>query len=185
MSSEFSMHMTKQKGVLVLLFSLPIFFMGCKNKGNEVNSDIDRSRSDTVDVYDFNALEPLLYTDAEKTHIVNFWAMWCAPCVKELPIIEAYAKNNPDTEILLVSLDFPADIESKLKPFLKKKGITSHVVLLDDPDANSWIDKIDPNWSGALPFTIIHNGKSRTFHERTFESLEDLENEINLTFNKK
>lgn len=132
-----------------------------------------------IPVYNFNELEPLLYTNSEKIQIVNFWAMWCAPCVQELPFIQEYANKHPQVEVIFVSLDFPKDIETKLKPFLQKKGITSKVVLLDDPDANSWIDKVDPNWSGALPFTIIFNNKKRTFHERIFESLQDLENEVN------
>ncbi|MGJ8592537.1 MAG: TlpA family protein disulfide reductase [Aquaticitalea sp.] len=137
-----------------------------------------------IPIYDFDSLESLLYTKSGKTYIVNFWAMWCAPCVKELPIFQAYEKNNPDVDVLLVSLDFPKDIESKLKPFLKKNGITSKVVLLDDPDSNSWINKIDPNWSGAIPFTIVFNNKKRSFHERAFTSLQDLEYVINQTINK-
>lgn len=132
-----------------------------------------------IPVYDFDSLESLLYTNSEKIHIVNFWAMWCAPCVKELPFLQTYDKNNPDVLVLLVSLDFPEDIESKLKPFLQKKGISTKVVLLDDPDSNSWIDKIDPNWSGAIPFTIVFNNKKRVFHERAFNSLQDLENAVN------
>ena len=134
-----------------------------------------------IPVYNFDELEPLLYTDSEKTVIVNFWAMWCIPCVKELPHFKAYAAQHPDTEVIFVSLDFPKDIETKLKPFLKEKGITSKVVLLDDPDANTWIDKVDPNWSGALPFTIIFNNQKRAHYERSFESLADLENEVNKT----
>ncbi|SOE20286.1 Thiol-disulfide isomerase or thioredoxin [Spirosomataceae bacterium TFI 002] len=141
--------------------------------------------NDDIPIYDFDSLEPLLYTDSEKTYIVNFWAMWCAPCVKELPIIEAYKKSNPDVEVLLVSLDFTEDIEGKLKPFLKKKGITSKVVLLDDPDSNTWIDKVYPNWSGAIPFTIIFNNKNRSFYEREFKDIEDLENEIFKTIENK
>ena len=139
---------------------------------------------DTIPVYDFNGLNKLLYTESKKTHIVNFWAMWCAPCVKELPFLEEYAKNNPDTELLLVSLDFREDINTKLVPFLKSKGITSKVVVLDDPDANSWIDKVYPNWSGAIPFTIIFNNSNRSFHEKAFESLEDLQQTIDKTINK-
>ena len=136
-----------------------------------------------IRVYDFEALEPLLYTDSGKTYIVNFWAMWCAPCVKEMPYFQEYANQHPEVELLFVSMDFPKDIETKLKPFLKKKGITAKVVLLDDPDANHWIDEIDPNWSGALPFTIIFNNKNRSFHERIFENLEELEIEVNKTIN--
>lgn len=141
----------------------------------ETNSDIP--------VYNFDELEALLYTETDKTHIANFWAMWCGPCVKELPIFQEYQKNNPEVELLLVSLDFPEDIEIKLKPFLKKKGIIAKVVILDDPDANTWIDKIDPNWSGSIPFTIIFNNDYRSFHERSFKDIKDLENEINKTTN--
>ncbi|WP_432672965.1 TlpA family protein disulfide reductase [Flavobacterium sp. SM2513] len=136
-----------------------------------------------IHVYDFEALEPLLYTESDKTYIVNFWAMWCAPCVKEMPYFQEYANNHPEVELLFVSMDFPKEIETKLKPFLKKKGITAKVVLLDDPDANRWIDEIDPNWSGALPFTIVFNNKKRSFHERSFESLEELEIEVHKTIN--
>ncbi|CAG2532499.1 Thiol-disulfide isomerase or thioredoxin [Maribacter dokdonensis] len=137
-----------------------------------------------IPVYNFESLEPLLYTDSNKIHIVNFWAMWCAPCIKELPILKELEKNNPNVEITLVSLDFPEDIETRLKPFLERKGITSKVVLLDDPDQNSWINKIDPNWSGAIPFTIIFNNENRTFHERAFNNIKDLENEVYNTINK-
>ncbi|RTE55460.1 TlpA family protein disulfide reductase [Arenibacter aquaticus] len=143
------------------------------------------SRNQEIPVYNFESLKPLLYTNSDKVHIVNFWAMWCAPCVKELPILKQYEANNPNVEILLVSLDFPENIDSTLKPFLKKKGITSEVVLLDDPDANSWIDKIDPKWSGAIPFTIIFNNENRSYHERAFENIEDLENEIKKTIKNK
>lgn len=144
-----------------------------------------QNNSVEIPVYNYESLKPLLDTNSEKIHIVNFWAMWCAPCVKELPIIEEYKKKHPNTEVTLVSLDFPENIETQLKPFLKKKKITSKVVLLDDPDANSWIDKIDPNWSGSIPFTIIFNNKNKSFYEGEFKDLEDLETTIYKTLNSK
>ncbi|WP_372752138.1 redoxin domain-containing protein [Mariniflexile sp.] len=167
--------------LLVLIFS--VSFNGKSAKLTTIQKETIEINTD-IPVYNFNELEPLLYIHNNKTVIVNFWAMWCAPCVKELPYLQAYANNNPDVELLLVSLDFPKDIETKLKPFLKKNNIKAKVVLLDDPDANAWIDKIDPNWSGALPFSIIFNSKKRTFHERTFESLDDLALEVNNSINK-
>lgn len=154
-----------------------VLYVGFTTK-SKAQTDKNTSVTNMIPVLNFDALEPLLYTDSEEIHIVNFWAMWCVPCVKELPILQDYQKNNPNVKITLVSLDFPEDIETKLKPFLKKKGITSKVVLLDDPDANSWINKIDPNWSGAIPFTILFNNKKRSFHERMFKDIEDLKNEI-------
>ncbi|MBU2920475.1 TlpA family protein disulfide reductase [Winogradskyella psychrotolerans] len=155
--------------------------MSCNNTNTDktLKSNTTTNHNQDIPVYDFNQFEPLIYTDSNKTYLINFWAMWCAPCVKELPYIEQFAVKHPDVEVILVSLDFPKDIETKLKPFLKEKNISSKVVLLDDPDSNTWINKIAPNWSGAIPFTIMFNKDERLFYERSFENLEDLENQIN------
>ncbi len=176
--------MTLQKYVLLLAVLFAPVHYGYMYGQSNIESSI-KSNQEHIAVYDFDAIEPLLYTDSDTIHIINFWAMWCAPCVKELPILKAYEKKHPNVEVLLISMDFPENIESELKPFLKAKGITSKVVMLDDPDANSWIDKIDPNWSGAIPFTIIFNKDKRRFYERSFENIEDLEQEINNTINNK
>ena len=167
--------------ILVTLLPISYGFLFSQSDAPKQEATVDEN----IPIYSFEDLEPLLYTQSDKIHIVNFWAMWCAPCVKELPILQEYEKNNPNVELLLVSLDFPENVESKLIPFLKKKSISSKVVLLDDPDANSWIDKIDPNWSGAIPFTIIFNDETRSYQERAFENIQDLEREINKTIKNK
>lgn len=162
------------------LLLILIIGTSCENEKKErvpVAENIPEVRTD-IPVYNFETLAPFLYTETDKTYIINFWAMWCVPCVEELPYIQQYADKNPNVEVLLVSLDFPKDIETKLKPFLKEKNISIPVILLDDPDANSWIDKIDPNWSGTIPFTIIFNHEKRVFITHPFASLEDLEKTI-------
>ena len=101
---------------------------------------------------------------------MNFWATWCTPCVDELPALERIGMEYKESKvkILLVSLDFPKQIESRLLPFIEKHGIMSEVLVLNDPDANKWIDKVDPEWSGAIPATLIYDSKSRDFHEGTY-----------------
>jgi thiol-disulfide isomerase/thioredoxin len=136
--------------------------------------------STALKVFNFNELEAYFKTkDANKTFVINFWATWCAPCVKELPYFEALnAKySNKNVEVILVSLDFPKQIESKLIPFLDKHGLQSEVVVLNDVDSNTWIPKVNKNWSGAIPATIIYNENKTAFYERSF-NFKELETEL-------
>lgn len=133
-----------------------------------------------LEIYDYDGLEPLINKSDNKIHVVNFWATWCAPCVKELPYFEKLNEEYSDknAEMLLVSLDFPRQYDKKLKPFLKKNQLKSKVVCLDDVDQNRWIPAIDSSWSGAIPATIIYKGDKRKFFEKSF-TYEELENELN------
>ena len=131
-------------------------------------------------VVDFNGLEALyLNRRNDTTYVVNFWATWCKPCVKELPYFEQLGENYKDKQlkVILVSLDFPEHIETKVLPFIEKEKISSKVVLLDDTDANTWIPKVDQDWQGSIPATLIFKGEKREFFEKQL-TLEDLENTV-------
>lgn len=121
----------------------------------------------TVPTLHYNELKPLLNQKGDDLYVVNFWATWCAPCIKELPYFEALNQRE-DVEVLLVSLDFPKHKESRLLPFIKKNNLKSKLVLLDDTNENYWINDIHPNWSGALPATLIYTKKQRGFYEQSF-----------------
>ena len=154
--------------IIVVLFSF-----SCKSEKKE---------SIPLEVHDFVGVEPYLKRESSKTYVVNFWATWCAPCVKELPHFEALQENyKEDVEVILVSLDFPHQYETKLKPFIQKHQLQSKIVVLDDPDMNAWIPKVNPDWDGAIPVTIIYNTSKRIFYNRTF-SYAELESELKTFF---
>ncbi len=115
----------------------------------------------------------------DTTMVFNFWATWCSPCIEELPYFEKLHKNsaNRPVRVVLVSLDFRSQMDSKVKPFLHKHGYTAPVILLDESDANAYIDRIHPEWSGAIPATLVLHPSSgkRAFYERKFESYEELD----------
>jgi len=109
-------------------------------------------------------LQKRLSRNTDTTYVINFWATWCAPCVKELPYFEqvntSFAKQK--VKVLLVSMDYASQLDKKVKPFVAKRGLKSEVVLLNETDPNTWMDKVDGKWSGALPFTLIlNNGKQK------------------------
>lgn len=137
--------------------------------------------SQNVQVTDFKGLEPLLNRQNDTTYVVNFWATWCIPCVKEIPYFQQIHDefSGKKVKVILVSLDFLKHLDSRLKPFIEKYKLTPEVILLNDPDANSWINKVSPEWSGALPATIIYNHSFRSFYEKsfTFEELQTIVNQ--------
>jgi len=116
-----------------------------------------------VAVIKFPELQKRLARPTDTTYVVNFWATWCAPCVKELPNFEQLRAANADkkVKVLLVSLDYASQLDKKVKLFVQQRGLKSEVVLLNEPDPNEWIDKVDAKWSGALPFTLIFNNKTK------------------------
>lgn len=106
-------------------------------------------------------LQQLLTTKGERVQVVNFWATWCAPCVKELPLFEKLRLENNSVDITLVSMDFDLDPDpGKVERFVTRKKLQNKVVILAETDPNSWIDKIDKSWSGALPATLVVNTKT-------------------------
>lgn len=130
--------------------------------------------SASAPVVSFEYVEKLLQPkNNDTTYVINFWATWCKPCVAELPYITDLEKKFADKKIkvYIVSLDFKK-YHDKMLAFLKKKGITTSAVLLSDPDANAWINKVDERWSGSIPATVIFNNTKHSFYEKEFHEAE-------------
>lgn len=147
-----------------------LLMVSCKEESKEI----------TFTEVDYNGLEKVLNKQDNKTYVVNFWATWCAPCVKELPYFERINKQYKDknVEVVLVSLDFPKHFDTKLKNFINEKQLQSELYALNDMDSNYWIPKVNKDWSGAIPATLIYNSKKREFFEQAFE-YEELERTLN------
>lgn len=126
-----------------------------------------RLQAQSVEVIKFPQLEELIEEQGKQVKVINFWATWCRPCVKELPYFEELQSNyNPaELQVYLINLDDVEKLDSRVKPFIEKQKIKSTVKLLDETDYNSFIDKVDPSWSGAIPATLIVAGNKRKFIE--------------------
>jgi len=120
------------------------------------------------------ALEDLMKKKAGPVQVINFWATWCGPCVKELPMFEQANTNSVNTKVTLINLDFVEKLD-KVDAFITRKNMKSDVLLLDEIDYNSWIDKVDKEWSGAIPATLIYNPANG---KRTFTQQELKEGEL-------
>jgi len=109
--------------------------------------------------------------------VVNFWATWCEPCIKEFPDLVALAKARSDIRVISVSIDDPGE-RAAVEEFLQKQKPSFKVYLKAAGADEAFINGVDPKWSGAVPLNIVFDaeGKRTSFleGETTREKLEAL-----------
>jgi thiol-disulfide isomerase/thioredoxin len=119
--------------------------------------------------YTLDALEARMKAGADTVYVVNFWATWCAPCIRELPYFDQLHQQHQGKplRVLLVSLDAPSRAASALPGFLAKRSLQAEVLHLNEGRPHEYIDRIAEEWSGSIPATLLRSDGSglRQFYE--------------------
>ena len=89
-----------------------------------------------------------------KPLLVNFWATWCPPCVEEMPLIDAFFKENEGNGWQVVGLAI--DQPSSVRKFLGRTPVT-YPVGLAGLQGTELVKQLG-NTSGGLPFTLVIDG---------------------------
>jgi thiol-disulfide isomerase/thioredoxin len=123
-----------------------------------------------VSVVTFEQLQAATAKQNDTLYVVNFWATWCDPCVKELPYFQSTYKKFSSNKVKMVFVSLNSVREAdKVQQFATDKSLQPEVLLLNGGNPNNWIDKIDSSWSGAIPATVMYkHGKKVYFHEGDF-----------------
>ncbi len=129
-----------------------------------------------AEVIKIGDLEEVIARKSDKITVINFWATWCAPCIKELPFFEKLNATRNDVDINLISVDMDLDPDpAKVYRFIDRKKLKSTVLILNEDNPNEWIDKIEKSWSGAIPATLVVNSQNG---KRSFAASELKEGEL-------
>ncbi len=138
------------------------------------------SQAQSIKTVNVNWVDSMHTVKNDTLYIINFWATWCKPCVEELPNFELLAKNyqNKKVKMYLVTTDMRKDIATRVTDFVKAKGLTQQVIFINEINADKWINKVSPEWTGAIPATWFVKGDIgyQKFHEGelSYEELEQL-----------
>ena len=91
--------------------------------------------------------------------VVNFWATWCAPCVKEIPEIAEFRRAHPDVVVLGIAMDVEDGVE-KTKQFAKKVG-HDYPLVLEDKTIEKQFGKVK-----GLPVTMVFDPSGKKIYDR-------------------
>lgn len=110
----------------------------------------------SIETIDESGLKELISNKTDKLRLINVWATWCGPCVTEFPdfMQMQHMYRLRDFEFVSVSADNPDKKEKALK-FLQGKHASNKNYIFNIEDKYKLIEAIDPNWQGALPYTIL------------------------------
>jgi thiol-disulfide isomerase/thioredoxin len=138
---------------------------------------INHTASAQVKEVQFQDLKKYLHKNNDTLYVINFWATWCGPCVEELPYFERLNQkfNDRPVSVLLVSLDFSKNVESKVIPFVEKRDLKSRVLFLHQPRGHKWMNDVSESWTGAIPATcLVRNSRKKAFLEQPFDNYRSL-----------
>ena len=95
-----------------------------------------------------------------KPLVLNFWASWCAPCVKEMPQIAQFARETPDWQVLGLA----ADGKEPVQNFLQKLPIDFNIALAGMTGSD--LARQLGNAQGDLPFSVAFNADGEVIWQK-------------------
>ena len=113
-----------------------------------------------------------------KVIVVNFWATWCVPCVKEMPSFENLYRRYRSQGLTLLAVSLDKGDSSKVQEFADKHKLSFTILL----DTKGVAEKLYPSFS--IPFTYVIDKQGRVVarvdgaknweSSETFEAVEHL-----------
>lgn len=116
----------------------------------------------SIPLMDVSEIDALRHSEKDTLYVINFWATWCKPCIKELPYFEQVNEeySQRPVRVILVSLDLPRTKDERVLDFVREKRIRSDVRVLENTNPNHFIPVISEEWQGNIPATLVLHPKS-------------------------
>jgi thiol-disulfide isomerase/thioredoxin len=125
----------------------------------------------SMETIDAAGIAALAKNNTKKLRLINVWATWCVPCVKEFPSLVSISRrlNNRDFELITISADDPKDeakarqflerqhaaIPNRVKRSLKREGRTTNNYLFTGTNTDGLMQALDPAAPGPVPYTLV------------------------------
>lgn len=121
----------------------------------------------SVELATAGELKTLRANPTGKMLLINFWAAWCGPCVKEFPDLQTIFRMYETREFTFVTVSANApDEQPSVTKFLEKQHATSRNLLLASADTYALQAAFDPQWESGVPYTILIAADGKVLYRR-------------------
>jgi thiol-disulfide isomerase/thioredoxin len=135
---------------------------GCSIKWSEkraaAKKELDSMAKEPValEVVNVEAVRKLVRNDTPKLLLINVWATWCAPCLRELPELVTMNRmyRNGNFELVTICADAPQRKERVLE-VLKDRQVAARNYIMDKENNDDLSTALDPEWPGGFPYSIL------------------------------
>jgi len=135
--------------------ALGALLWGCG--GISAPSGAERQAAGAITVVETAQFADMLSAARGAVVVVNFWATWCPPCVKEMPELSRFYTeySAKGVAFLSVSVDHPDLIGESVRPFVKKHALPFTVLVLNESEPAQVGTALAADWDGAVPATFV------------------------------
>lgn len=135
--------------------------------GSEVEPEAEPAPAAKVEVVDLAGLEAALQARKGRGYLLNVWAIWCAPCVAELPeLVEtAHAWRERGGDVVTVNYDLMMpdvtadEVRLQVQEFVDERGWDLDVLVFDGLDYDGINERLD--LPGPVPVTLAIDAEGR------------------------
>ena len=137
-----------------------------------------------TELIDAAGLRKLLAAQQGRIVVLNLWATWCVPCLREIPDLLTLAREGAPRGVVLLglSMDEPSALAGQVEPFRRKNFPAFHTWLRATADMDPLVSVVDPAWNEILPTTYLigRDGKvaKKIQGKRTLEQFRELIKEV-------
>jgi thiol-disulfide isomerase/thioredoxin len=140
---------------------------GCSSAHHESTSSVGAPGTAPIEVREvrFEGLDAAVKENKGKVVAIDFWATWCAPCVKKFPHFVEMHRKYADKGLVCISASMDKDgpageyRQDKVVEFLKTKGATFPNFIVEDYKKDD--KKLEDRFglSGGIPYMVIFDRK--------------------------
>jgi len=95
-------------------------------------------------------------TWAGRPLVVNFWATWCAPCLREIPLLKQFQASHPDVQVIGIAVDRPGPVRQ-----FAADAEFNYPILVGQPEAMDAASAFGIDVF-VLPFTVFTSAAGAT-----------------------